>query len=348
MSRRRVGVGVAGPVGGCVRAVATHADRWVGLEAFLLTPLLVGDDRRGARHRGAERCDAGVVGVVELRRQVLLGAVVAEVDVVVGRDQTLTGGHGRRHRSSPIVARTHSEHDAGAALWHTAMRADPNPRALAGRRGRRRHHTPPGRRRGPAPACSTPSSRASSRRATTRPARTRSPAARASPGAPSSTSSARGSSSCSRSSTGGGTTSSTPWRPPWSKATPWSSACTPCSMCSPSTTADPHLAHLQIALDLTHDPNVSSERRGAAPRFRAGEGMASTVRAGARRGRDRPRARVVRAFVLRGFLSANVIATAISGSEPVVRSAICSFAGSPARSASVPQSRACLSTDRPR
>ena len=51
----------------------------------------------------------------------------------------------------------------------------------------------------------------------------------------------------------------------------------------------PHLAHLQIALDLTHDPNVSAEARalGAPPREPAREGVAPAVRAGARRRRQR-------------------------------------------------------------
>ena len=227
------------------------------------------------------------------------------------------------------------------------MRADPNPCAPAGRRGcgRRRRHTAGPTARSHAPACSTPSSRASSRRATTRPARTRSPAAGVTWGTIQHQF-GRGSSSCSR--------SSAVARPRARRgdrrgrrrhlgAAPARRArCarralrpTPTSRTSRSRSTSPRPQRV-----------VEQARRSATvPSWRR-HGVHCSSR---RSARPRPTTSSCRARSSRcAALGANVIATAISGSEPVVRSAICSFAGSPAQSRERAASRACLSTDRPR
>jgi AcrR family transcriptional regulator len=79
----------------------------------------------------------------------------------------------------------------------------------------------------------------------------------------------------------------------------------------------PHLAHLQIALDLTHDPNVSEDARRSVrrhgsqlekawrPLFEQALGDAASD----------PELVTYAFLTLRGFLSANVIATAISGKK---------------------------------
>jgi AcrR family transcriptional regulator len=76
-----------------------------------------------------------------------------------------------------------------------------------------------------------------------------------------------------------------------------------------------HLAHLQIALDLTHDPNVSDEARRSVrrhgsqlekawrPLFEQALGEAASD----------PELVTYAFLTLRGFLGANVIATSISG-----------------------------------
>lgn len=76
-----------------------------------------------------------------------------------------------------------------------------------------------------------------------------------------------------------------------------------------------HLAHLQIALDLTHDPNVSDEARRSVRRHgsqleKAWRPLFEQALGEAANDADL----VTYAFLtLRGFLSANVVATSISG-----------------------------------
>jgi AcrR family transcriptional regulator len=76
-----------------------------------------------------------------------------------------------------------------------------------------------------------------------------------------------------------------------------------------------HLAHIQIALDLTHDPNVSSEARNAVRRHgaeleRAWRPLFEQALGEAASDHDL----VAYAFLtLRGFLTANLIGAAISG-----------------------------------
>jgi AcrR family transcriptional regulator len=78
-----------------------------------------------------------------------------------------------------------------------------------------------------------------------------------------------------------------------------------------------HLAHLQIALDLTHDPNVSAEVRTSVRRHgteleRAWRPLFEQALGEAASDQDL----VTYAFLtLRGYLSANVLATSISGKK---------------------------------
>ena len=76
-----------------------------------------------------------------------------------------------------------------------------------------------------------------------------------------------------------------------------------------------HLAHIQIALDLTHDPNVSAAARRSARRHGAElEKAWRPLFEQALREAALDQQLVTYAFLtLRGFLSANVIAGAISG-----------------------------------
>jgi hypothetical protein len=76
-----------------------------------------------------------------------------------------------------------------------------------------------------------------------------------------------------------------------------------------------HLAHIQIALDLTHDPNVSTDARNAVRRHgeelgRAWRPLFEQALGEAASDHDL----VAYAFLtLRGFLTANLIGAAISG-----------------------------------
>jgi AcrR family transcriptional regulator len=76
-----------------------------------------------------------------------------------------------------------------------------------------------------------------------------------------------------------------------------------------------HLAHIQIALDLTHDPNVSAEARNAVRRHGAELGKAWRPLFEQALGEAASDQELVTyAFLtLRGFLTANLIAGAIGG-----------------------------------
>jgi AcrR family transcriptional regulator len=82
-----------------------------------------------------------------------------------------------------------------------------------------------------------------------------------------------------------------------------------------------HLAHIQIALDLTHDPNVSTEARNAVRRHgaeleRAWRPLFEQALGEAASDQDL----VAYAFLtLRGFLTANLLASAISGKSTRTR-----------------------------
>ena len=255
---------------------------WAGLEAFLLTPLLVGDDRRGARHRGAtlrrrRRRRRGTSAPAprsavrprstvsaEIRRSPVVTAVVIGAPIVaVPIVNTMLGPRAAAHCDAPTRL----------------------PRALAGAAARTpaAAHTP-GRRRGHAPACSTPSSRASSRRATTRPARTRSPAARRHLGHHPAPVRQRGAAPA-RSHRPAVARPRARRGDRRGRRRHLGAARIAVLDVLAEHYGRPPPAHLQIALRPHPRPQCRRRRRGAAPRFGAGEGMASTVRAGARRGR---------------------------------------------------------------
>ena len=83
---------MAGSPAGGVTPTRAHPHRLVGrTEILLLTPLLVRLDRQHVARRARELHERIVVRPVKARRQVSLDRAMAEIDVIVGREQSFRG-----------------------------------------------------------------------------------------------------------------------------------------------------------------------------------------------------------------------------------------------------------------